>query len=71
MIIYYICSVCGEEVTESRVLRKGESVLFAGDDIICEDCRHDDTKTTDDAYDAAADNDDWMNYYSNDNYMGN
>lgn len=70
MIIYFKCSVCREEVTECIELRRGESVLFTGDDNICENCRHDDTKTTDDAYDEVADNDDWMNYYSNDDYMG-
>jgi len=70
MIIYYTCPLCGEEVNECRELRKGESVLFTGDDIICEGCRHDDSKVMDEAYDAVGDNDDWLNYYSNDNYMG-
>ena len=70
MIIYFNCSVCGEGVTECRELRKGESVLFTGNDNICEGCRHSEldseSSSNGEILKQVQDNDDWMNYYSND-----
>ena len=67
MIIYYTFACCGNDFRECRELRKGESVLIKDEDKFCDECRRDDRKCTDDAYDKMADNDEWMNYYSNDN----
>lgn len=75
MIIYSICSICGNDFTECRELKMGESVVFGclpadrqGEDIICDECIHDGRKQIDVYVDQVSGNDEWMNYYSND-YM--
>lgn len=66
MICYFTCCVCGKEFYECRELRKGESVVIKNEDKYCDICRRDDDKVNDNAFDKFADNDEWMNYYSND-----
>ena len=68
MIIYSICSICGNDFTECQELKMGESVVFDGEDIFCEQCRRDEEKQIDVYVDQVSGNDDWMNFYSND-YM--